>query len=133
MEKPSRRSFLVSAALTGVAPLVGQAMPLSADSRLYHQVYFWLKRSGNEADRKQLIAGLQTLRAIPVVRELQIGMPASTEKREVVDNSWDVSELMIFQSEADQKTYQDHPLHQAFVKKYEHLWQKVIVYDTLTL
>jgi hypothetical protein len=30
-----------------------------------------------------------------------------------------------------QKTYQDHPIHQDFVKKYSHLWQKVVVYDAI--
>ena len=72
---------------------------------------------------------LSTLRAIPVIRDLQIGVPASTEKRDVVDSSFDVSELMVFDNAVDQKVYQDHEIHQAFVKSCEHLWQKVVVYD----
>lgn len=97
--------------------------------RLVHHVFFWLKRPGNLADRDQLIAGLHTLKAIPVIRDLQVGVPASTEKRDVVDNSFDVSELMVFDNAVDQKVYQDHPIHQAFVKNCEPLWQKVLVYD----
>jgi hypothetical protein len=54
---------------------------------------------------------------------------ASTEKREVVDTSWQVSELMFFEDTAGQKVYQDHAIHAAFVKNYSHLWQKVVVYD----
>ncbi len=101
--------------------------------RLVHHVFFWLKRPGSTEDRNQLIAGLRTLAEIPVIRSLQIGVPASTEQREVVDSSFDVSELMLFDSVADQAIYQDHPVHQDFVVKCGHLWRKVIVYDMATL
>lgn len=99
--------------------------------KLVHHVFFWLKDAGSAADRERLIAGLKTLRQIDVIRDLHIGVPASTEKRDVVDNSFDVSELMFFDNVADQKTYQDHPIHQAFVKACGHLWQKVVVYDVM--
>jgi hypothetical protein len=48
---------------------------------------------------------LKTLGDIPQVKQLLIGQPASTEKREVVDNSYHVSELMYFESLAAQKEY----------------------------
>jgi hypothetical protein len=63
-----------------------------------------------------LISGLKTLAVIPTVRQFHLGILASMEKREVVDTSWDVSELLFFDDEAGQKTYQDHPIHQDFVK-----------------
>ncbi|WP_395337557.1 Dabb family protein [Novosphingobium sp. BL-8H] len=97
--------------------------------KLVHHVFFWLKQPGSQADRERLIAGLRTLRAIPVIRRLEIGIPASTESRDVVDASYDVSELMFFDRVEDQKAYQDHPIHQAFVQSCEHLWAKVVVYD----
>lgn len=96
---------------------------------LVHHVFFWLKRPGSQEDRDKLIAGLRTLRDIPVIRNLEIGIPASTEARNVVDASYDVSELMFFDSVEDQKAYQDHAIHQAFVKACENLWAKVVVYD----
>ncbi len=111
---------------------VGAAPPGSA-SKIVHQVFFWLKRKGSAEDRDALVAGLRTLSKIEVIRSLQIGVPASTEQREVVDSSFDVSELMMFDSVADQKVYQDHPLHQAFVAKHSHLWSKVLVYDVKTI
>jgi Stress responsive A/B Barrel Domain len=98
---------------------------------LRHQVFFWLNRPGNPDDRAALVAGLRTLDAVPQVRALHIGTPAPTEAREVVDASFDVSELMEFASAADQKAYQDHPLHLAFVAECGHLWARVVVYDTL--
>ena len=48
--------------------------------------------------------------------KLHIGVPASTEKRDVVDNSYHASELMFFDDTAGQKTYQDHPIHQKFIE-----------------
>jgi Stress responsive A/B Barrel Domain len=101
------------------------------NKQLQHHVFFWLTNPDREADRQELIKGLRTLAAIPSIRQLHIGVLASTEQREVVDTSWDVSELMFFDDEAGQKIYQDHPIHQAFVKNYSHLWKKVIVYDSL--
>lgn len=110
-------------------PAAASAGPISA--KLVHHVLFSLKNAGSAGDREQLIAGLRTLGDIEVVRGLHIGVPAPTEKRDVVDDSYDVSELLFFDSVADQKIYQDHPVHQAFVARCSHLWRKVVVYDTL--
>ncbi|MEC3912462.1 Dabb family protein [Sphingobium sp. CR2-8] len=127
----SRREMAAMMALggAGMALSPASAATPATQPKLVHHVFFWLKRPGNPADRDRLIAGLRTLRAIPVIRDLQIGVPASTEKRDVVDSSFDVSELMVFDNPADQKVYQDHPIHQAFVKACDHLWQRVLVYD----
>jgi hypothetical protein len=96
-----------------------------------HHVFFWLKNPQSVEDRDKLVEGLKTLAGIPLIRELYVGVVADTEKRDVVDASWQVSELMFFEDLAAQKNYQDHPLHQAFVKNYSHLWAKVVVYDTM--
>ncbi len=99
--------------------------------QILHQVFFWLKRPGNADDRAALIAGLRRLEGVPQICALHIGTPASTEARDVVDVSWDVSELMLFDSLADQKIYQDHPLHNAFVAQNSGLWARVVVYDSV--
>lgn len=99
--------------------------------QVVHHVLFWLKNPGNEADTQQLIEGLNTLRDIEEVKELMIGTPASTMERAVVDNSYDVSELMIFDSIEAQDAYQVHPLHKEFIEKYGHLWDRVVVYDAV--
>ena len=134
-----RRLFLSAALATGTfagGPSIAAQShpgprPEGAAPLLIHHVFFWLKNPGSQADRDLLISGLRTLKTIDVVRRLHIGVPASTEKRDVVDNSYDVSELMFFDSVEDQKQYQDHPVHMEFVKKYSHLWEKVTVYDSL--
>lgn len=99
--------------------------------QVVHHVFFWLNNPESEADKQQLIEGLQTLRAIDEVKELMIGTPASTLEREVVDNSFHVSELMIFDSVEAQDAYQAHPIHTDFVEKYSHLWERVVVYDMI--
>jgi hypothetical protein len=104
-------------------------MPMSANQHLTHLALFWLKRPESAEDRAMLIAGLETLRDIPQVKTLHIGVPAPTEARDVVDHSWSVSELMTFNSPADQAAYQPHPLHTAFIAKCAHLWERVVVYD----
>ena len=134
----SRRDVVKAAALggavmvSGCATASGQATSTEG-AKMIHHVLFWLKRPGSAEDRDQLIAGLRTLADIPVVRSLHIGVPASTEQRGVVDGSFDVSELMAFDSVADEKIYQDHPIHRAFVARCEHLWDRVRVYDVLAV
>ncbi len=98
---------------------------------LTHHVFFWLKNPASPADRDKLIAGLQTLKKIESIRQIHIGVPADTEKREVVDNSYSVSELMFFDDTAGQKIYQEHPIHKKFVEDCSMLWEKVVVYDSI--
>lgn len=108
-----------------------QAAAATVPAKVVHHVFFWLNDPASTKDRDRLIAGLRTLAAIPVIRALHIGVPADTEARDVVDGSYQVSELMFFDNVADQKAYQDHPIHKAFVAECEKLWRKVVVYDTL--
>lgn len=134
--KPITRGAFLTTSATLTAGAVALAMSLQStgnNKQLVHHVFFWLKNPDSIEDRDKLVEGLRTLGKIESIRKLHIGVPASTEKREVVDNSWQVSEIMFFDNEAGQKIYQDHPLHQAFVKNYSHLWAKVIVYDAAEL
>jgi hypothetical protein len=132
MSPIKRRHFLSSLLLSGAVIAYGKGReeqkPIEKMTIIHH-VFFWLKEPENKVHTDLLKQGLQTLAAIPQVKQLLIGVPASTEKREVVDNSWQVSELMYFQSLEDQAAYQVHPIHKAFVEQYSHLWSKVVVYD----
>lgn len=127
------RRVLISGGLAAGAALATSASAAPDAPMLLHQVFFWLKNPGDKADRDKLIAGLKALKAIDVIQQLHVGAPASTEKRDVIDNSYDVSELMVFKSVEDQKTYQDHPLHQKFVADCSPLWSKVVVYDSMVV
>jgi hypothetical protein len=127
MKSTNRRIFITNTAVA----TAGTAIPFTAPNEysIVHHVFFWLKNPDSKADRDQLVAGVKTLAKIETVRELHVGVVASTEKRDVVDNSWGVSELIFFSDLAGQATYQTHPIHLEFVKNYSYLWEKVIVYD----
>jgi hypothetical protein len=133
MKTSNRRKFIATTAAlaTGAAAL---ALPLTTMENKYplvHHVFFWLKNPTSIEDRNKLVAGVKTLSKIETIRELRVGVVASTEKRDVVDNSWAVSELMFFSDLAGQATYQTHPIHLEFIKNCSHLWEKVVVYDAV--
>jgi hypothetical protein len=134
MKKSNRRKFIATAAVSIGAVGAASAMPFAGqqkDKQLAHHVFFWLKNPGSTEDRDKLVEGVKTLAKIETIREIHVGIVAKTEKRDVVDQSWAVSELMFFNDTAGQSTYQTHPVHLAFIKNYGHLWEKVIVYDAM--
>ncbi|MDR3711681.1 MAG: Dabb family protein [Puia sp.] len=135
MHTSNRRKFIASAATIAIGtavsatPLLNE--PAAKKKPLAHHVFFWLKNPGSIEDRDKLVEGVKTLAKIETIREIHVGVLAATEKRDVVDASWQVSELMFFSDVEGQRTYQDHPVHLDFIKNYGHLWQKVIVYDAM--
>jgi len=129
-----RRTFIATAAATAAAtalPIAAGAAAVSNYPKLVHHVFFWLKNPNSKEDVARLLAGLRTLAKIESVRGVHFGVPASTEKRDVVDNSYSVSEILFFDDTAGQKIYQDHPIHKQFVADCSHLWEKVVVYDAI--
>lgn len=134
MSTSNRRKFLGTAAALAAGTAAAAAIPSTNMEKKYpivHHVFFWLKNPDSKEDRDKLVAGVKTLSKIETVRDLRVGVVASTEKREVVDNSWGVSELIFFSDLAGQATYQTHPIHLEFIKNCSHLWEKVIVYDAV--
>ena len=129
MKEYNRRQFIATASVLAAAPAIIGQSENKKSTQLIHHVFFWLKNPGSAADRQQLMEGLKTLSGIKEVKKLLIGTPAGTEQRGVVDNTYDVSELMYFDNIEGQNAYQVHPIHKAFVEKYSHLWEKVVVYD----
>ncbi len=133
----SRRGFVTGAATLGAAMAVGLKAQTSTTSSvmlqetyLVHHVFFWLKNPDSKEDLEALLAGIKSLGAIPQVKGVHAGVPASTEQRDVVDNSYHASEILLFDSLEDQAAYQSHPLHAKFVEDHSHRWDKVVVFDT---
>ena len=133
----SRRTFIAAAATTAIATQLirqaGAAAAMNTYPKLVHHVFFWLKNPTSQEDLARLLKGLATLSKIESVRGAHFGVPASTEKREVVDNSYSASEILFFDDTAGQKIYQDHPIHQQFVADCSHLWERVVVYDAISV
>ncbi len=139
MDHSNRRQFLAGTALLSVAATASlnlQAEKPKAQTelpKLIHKVFFWLKNPDSKEDQAKLIAGIKALGAIETVRAIHVGIPASTEKRDVVDNSYQVSEMLCFDDVEGQNIYQAHPLHQKFIDEHAHLWRKVVVYDSIAV
>lgn len=95
-----------------------------------HHVFFWLKNPQSAADKAQLLVGLNKLSAVKTIRQFHVGIPADTH-RGVIDNSYSVSWMLVFDSLADEESYQVDPIHLHFVETCSHLWNKVVVYDSV--
>lgn len=102
---------------------------LSQDLFIHH-VYFWLKEPQNPEHHALLLEGLRTLGKIPSIRSFHIGVPAGTS-RDVIETTYAFSWLAIFGSHEAQDDYQVDPIHVRFVDTYGHLWERVIVYDSV--
>jgi hypothetical protein len=135
MKKQTRRTFIATAVAMGTAA-GATSMPIMEPKnkkQLAHHVFFWLKNPDSKEDLKKLLDGLKTLEKIPSVRKLHIGVPAATEKRPVIDDSYSASELIFFDDLAGQDVYQVHPIHKKFIEDCAHLWERVIVYDSMDI
>lgn len=137
MKNQSRRNFVKTAAgSAALLPLAGnlemESKPKKMKNLFIHQVYFWLKNPGNEADKVKLVEGLNKLATVQTIKNYHLGMPAGSS-REVVDGSYAISWLAVFKDKASQDAYQIDPIHLKFVEDYSHLWSKVIVYDSVNV
>jgi len=131
MKKTTRRNFITNTALATAATITTvHAEPSTAKELFIHHVYFWLKNPNSETDREKLIEGLNKLSKVPTIRMHHIGLPASTN-RSVIERSYAVSWLCFFDNLEEEEVYQKHPIHLKFVEDYSHLWEKVIVYDSV--
>ncbi len=95
-----------------------------------HHVYFWLKHPESKEDLQKLVEGLEALATVEEIKMYHIGVPAPTD-REVIDNTYSISWLNIFETSEDHDAYQIHPKHLKFISDCSSLWGKVKVYDSL--
>ena len=131
MKKTTRRNFLQTTTLASVAVSTASASEkVAAKETFVHHVYFWLKNPNSEADKTKLLEGLEALSKVPEIKMVHIGTPASTN-RSVIERSYSVSWLLFFDNLEQEEIYQKHPIHLKFVADYSHLWEKVIVYDSV--
>lgn len=131
MKNINRRNFVKNISMASVAAAsVSTAEAKVAKDLFVHHVYFWLKNPSSEADKTKLLEGLNKLAKVPTIRMVHIGTPASTN-RSVIERGYAVSWLCFFDNLEEEEIYQKHPIHLKFVEDYSHLWEKVIVYDSV--
>lgn len=96
-----------------------------------HHVFFWLKNPDSKEALDELIEGLKKLSKAPTIKDFHIGKPANTN-RGVIDASYSVSWLVLFENAEDQDIYQTDPIHLKFIEECSQLWSKVVVYDMVS-
>ena len=97
-----------------------------------HHVYFWLINPDDPADREAFEDGIAELLNIPEIKLFHLGVPAAgTADRGVVDGSYTYSYMVFFDDLNGHDIYQDHPIHLKFVEECRHLWNRVVVYDSV--
>lgn len=137
MSLTSRRQFITASALAAAAAAAATSPARAAGPasmpKLVHHVFFWLKNPNSKEDLAKLLAGIRTLGRIETVRAIHVGVPASTEKRDVVETSYSASELLFFDDVEGQNAYQTDPIHEKFVDECSGLWSKVVVYDSVAV
>lgn len=97
-----------------------------------HHVYFWLKEGLSEEDIQTFEKGVSSLLKIEHVKMGDVGKPASTD-RPVIDRSYSYSLLLMFENQTAHDAYQPHSDHKAFIERCSHLWERVLIYDSVSV
>ncbi|WP_286767455.1 MULTISPECIES: Dabb family protein [Sphingobacterium] len=128
-----RRNFLLAPMVLVTAPTWANNVQSDEDiqpTTIVHVVNFWLKKELSEKEKKNFVGFFEELRKIDVIKTLNYGVPAQTNPRPVVDNSFDYTLIVTFKNLKDITSYEKHPIHLKAIEKYQHLWTKVMVKDT---
>ena len=131
------RIVQLTAAALALLPLQAGAQTTSDmksfDSSFAHTVYFWLHNPDSPEDRQAFETSLRKfLSRSDYAKTNFIGTPPMAS-REVVDGSFTYSLIVTFESAEAQAAYQKEQPHLEFIAESQHLWKKVIVYDSIGL
>lgn len=138
----TRRKFFKQCSLATAAMAAGtfefsqaknqlKSMSKTTNKGMIHNVYFWLKEEVTDGQKKEFEQGIKDfIAAVDEIQKAEIGKPAGTPDRDVVDHSFAYSLFVWFKSVDDHNTYQHHAAHKVFIDKYAQLWSKVQVLDT---
>lgn len=106
--------------------------PKSIKGNFMHMVFFWLKKDDDQ-NKKAFLGELRKfIDNVDMIRSQHIGTPADTD-RPVIDNTYSFSLVLSFDSKKEHDLYQDHQLHKDFIANASHLWEKVLVYDSVLI
>jgi hypothetical protein len=97
-----------------------------------HHVFFWLKEPVTPGVREKFENALKKLVRVETIIDYHLGAPAPTD-RDVIDTSYTYSLLVTFRNKADQDIYQTHPIHLQFIADCQDIWEKVVVYDSVSI
>lgn len=115
--------------LTGLLLLVAACAPVDVKAPVNHVVLVWLKAGTAPEVVAKIIEGSRELKAIPGIRDLQVGKAIPSE-RPIVDDSFSFGILMRFDSVAEMNAYLTDPRHVRFVDtRVKPYLEKLVVYD----
>lgn len=98
----------------------------------FHMVYFWLINDSPEVKKKFLKELKDFVAQVDEIKKVHIGPPADTD-RDVIDNTYSYSLVVIFDSRKEHDLYQEHPAHKKFIENASSLWNRVLVYDSVKI
>ena len=125
------KMLIIFTLLTGTTTVKGQDQIVDFDKNFTHVVYFYLNNPDDPEDRSAFETSLKKFMNNSLyARTKFIGIPAETP-RDVVDNTYTYSLILTFSSKGMQDKYQEEPAHLLFIEESAHLWNKVIVYDSV--
>jgi hypothetical protein len=134
----TRRVFIENTAkgmaATGLMAGASYSAPGKTDfEQLFiHHVFFWLRQPVTEDIRRKFEDALKKLVMVETIVSYHLGIPAATN-REVIDSSYTYSLLTTFRNKKDQDIYQNHPIHLKFIEECSDLWERVVVYDSVSI
>jgi hypothetical protein len=137
-KKLNRRIFLEKSAMAAAGAGILTTSACSTNDKkvlaglFIHHVYFWLKDPSNREARTRFEKAARELVTIETIIDSHIGVPAPTN-RDVIDTTYTYSILSTFKNKEDQDIYQTHPKHLKFIEDCQDLWEKVVVYDTVSI
>src|SRR5687767_6301371 len=119
MSDTTRREFISNtgklALASGLTTLAINDKPTIAKNMFIHHVYFWLNNPESKEDLQSLLKGLEKLSKVKNIKMFHIGVPADTN-RDVIERSYAVSWMLIFDNKDEEEKYQVDPIHLKFVE-----------------
>jgi hypothetical protein len=106
----------VAKRLPTTLPVTSSANRATTGPPVVHVVLVWLKKPGDPAGRDAIIRSSRSLWSIPGVVSVRAGRAIPSD-RDVVDSTYDVGILVMFEDEAAMRAYGSHPAHQQLVEE----------------
>lgn len=103
----------------------------NADKQIEHLVFFWLKNPENENDCNEFEKAIgKLLKTCVYAKNSNLGKPATTINRPVVDTSYSYCLNITFKNIEEHDNYQSDTTHRLFIAEAKHLWKEVLIYDS---
>lgn len=100
------------------------------NGKFAHTVLFWLKNPDSLKDKEAFEKSLtKFLNTSAFIKTKHLGKPAATD-RPVIDRTYNYCLTLTFDSKEMHDKYQEELVHKVFIAESEHLWKKVLIYDS---